>query len=167
MKPEISVAEAKQDKLQYVVANFVVVDRVNKTALLLQRGPSEKVHPGKWAFPGGKLEHKNIAEMIEQEEVDPLEGVNNILGKLAVRETKEEAGLSVSGEDNVIIKNKVFIRPDGVPVFMVTLMTEYEGGEVKLEEGFVASAWVSEDELPKYECIPGVQDEARKALSLI
>ena len=163
----ISVSEAKQDKLQYVVANFVVVNKENKTVLLLQRSHREKVHPGKWAFPGGKLEHENIAEMIQSEGVDPLDGVDNVLSKLAEKETKEEVGLSVNGESNRIIKNKVFVRPDGVPVFMVTLMTQYEGGEVKLEEGIEAAVWVTAEELDNYNCISGVQDEARVALSLV
>ncbi len=50
---------------------------------------------------------------------------------------------------------------------MVTLMTDYQGGEVKLEEGFIDFAWVAEDELGSYDCIPGVPAEAREALGLI
>ncbi|MDB5161336.1 MAG: hypothetical protein JWO96_716 [Candidatus Saccharibacteria bacterium] len=166
-KQEISIAEAKQDKLQYVVANFVVVNPAERTVLLLQRSNEEKVHPGKWAFPGGKLEHDNIAKMIEEEEVDPLEGVEDVLGKLAMRETLEESGLTVISRDDVILKNKVFIRPDKVPVFMVSLMAEYQGGEVILEKGFIDSAWSTEQQLDSYDCIRGVREEARKALNLL
>ncbi len=165
-KPAISVAEAKQDKLFYVVANFAVVNPRDKTVLLLQRGEHEKVHPGKWAFAGGKLEHGGVAEMIEAETKDPLEGIENILGKLAEKETKEESGLTVRSDEDYVITNKVFIRPDGVPVFMVTMAAEYQGGEVILEEGVMASAWVTAEQLDDYDCIPGIQKEGRQALGL-
>jgi len=166
-RPKISVAEAKQDKLSYVVANFVVVNPEDKTVLLLQRSKEEKVHPGKWAFPGGKLEHGNIADMIEEEGVDPIDGVENVLEKLAMKETLEESGLSVVAREGVILRDKVFIRPDGVPVFMVTLMANYQGGEIKLEKGIIASAWPTDEQLDDYDCIPGVPEEARKALNLL
>ena len=166
-KPEISVSEAKQDKLFYVVANFAVVNPKDKTVLLLQRGVNEKVLPGKWGFAGGKLEHGNVTEMIEEGGKDPIEGVNNVLGKLAVKEAREESGLTLKSEGYHVITDKVFIRPDGIPVFMVTMAAEYQGGEVTLEEGIIASAWVAEEQLADYDCVPGIQDEARKALKLI
>jgi 8-oxo-dGTP pyrophosphatase MutT (NUDIX family) len=167
VRPKISISGAKQDKLQYVVANFAIVNPKDKTVLLLQRSKSEKVHPGKWGFTGGKLEHSNIADMIEEEGVESLKGVSNVLGKLAKREAAEEAGLQVSSQGAQIIVDKVFIRPDGIPVFMVTLAAKYEGGEVKLEEGVIDHVWVKEQDLDKYDCIPGIQDEARQALDQI
>ena len=166
-KPQVSITEAKTDKLFYVVANFAVVNAKDKTVLLLQRGMNEKVLPGKWGFAGGKLEHEIVAGMIEAGGKDPIEGIDNILGKLAVIETKEESGLTVREDGYHIITDKVFIRPDGIPVFMATLATEYLGGEVTLEEGVMAHAWVSERQLDDYDCISGIKDEARKALTLV
>jgi ADP-ribose pyrophosphatase YjhB (NUDIX family) len=164
---EISTAEAKQDKLFYVVANIVIVDVANASCLLLKRSESEKVLGCKWAFPGGKLEHKDVAQLLEATGNEPIQGIDNILGKLAMREGKEECGLDVSADDAAVIKNKVFVRPDGVPVFMTTLATTYEGGEVKLEDGaFSEYAWSTNEQLSDYDCIPGVQEEARKAIEL-
>lgn len=161
----ISVSEAKQDKLFYVVANIIIIDASKQACLLLKRGETEKVLPGKWAFPGGKLEHSDVGKLIEDIDAEPIEGVDNILGKLAVREAKEECGLTVS-EDGRIIRNKVFVRPDGVPVFMVTLASGYMGGEVEIEDGAIADyAWVKREELEDYDCIEGVLEEALTALS--
>ena len=166
-KPEISTSEAKQDKLFYVVANIVIVNVAESNCLLLKRSETEKVLGGKWAFPGGKLEHKDVAQLLEATENEPIQGIDNILGKLAMREGMEECGLEVSAEDAKVIKNKVFVRPDGVPVFMTTLATTYEGGEVVLEdEAFSQYVWSTTAQLGDYDCIPGIQDEARTAIDL-
>ena len=52
----ISLDRAKSDKLFYVVANVVVWRSDDGRCLLLRRSAQEKVHPGKWCVPGGKLE---------------------------------------------------------------------------------------------------------------
>jgi 8-oxo-dGTP pyrophosphatase MutT (NUDIX family) len=161
----ISTEEAKQDKLFYVVANIIIVNSKDKTCLLLKRGDNEKVFPGKWAFAGGKLEQADVKNLILKNGSEPIEGVDNILGMLAQREAKEECGLDVKEESNVI-KNKVFIRPDGVPVFLALLVTEYIGGEVVAEDGAISDfAWVSKDNINDYDCIKGVKDEVLRALS--
>lgn len=96
---------------------------------------------------------------------EPIEGVENILGKLAQREAKEECGLDVSADNTVVLKNKVFVRPDNVPVFMVTLATSYEGGEIELEKAaFTDFAWVSAEQALDYDCINGIQGEIAQAI---
>lgn len=165
--PNISITEAKQDKLFYVVASLIIVNTADHTCLLLKRAETEKVLGGKWSFPGGKLEHKDVRDLLTISGNEPIEGVENILGRLAMREGKEECGLDVSVDDTAIIKNKVFVRPDGVPVFMTALATTYQGGTVTLEAGaFSEYVWATNDELGKYDCIPGIQAEARTALEL-
>lgn len=162
---QISTTEAKQDKLFYVVANVIIIDRSRGVCLLLKRGDNEKVLPGKWGHAGGKLEHDDVKKLILASGGEPIEGVDNILGKLAQREAKEECGLDVR-EESEVIKNKVFVRPDGIPVFMATVVSEYSGGEVIIEEGAIADyAWVALDELANYDCIKGVPEEVRLALA--
>ena len=162
---EISITEAKKDKLFYVVANIIIVDTTRRACLLLKRGYDEKVLPGKWGHAGGKLEHADVKKLILETGVKPIEGIDNILGKLAMREAKEECGLDVQAQTDVI-KNKVFVRPDGIPVFMTTLVSEYNGGEVVIEDGAIADyAWVTEDQLGDYDCIEGIREEVSLALS--
>lgn len=164
----ISVNEAKEDKLFYVVANLVIVNTQTKECLLLRRSQTEKVYPEKWAFPGGKLEHGEITELINGLGTTPLDGVNGILGILAKREAKEECGLEVESDGNTILKNKVFVRPDGVPVMMVSIFATYVSGEVVLEEGsFTDHAWVTLQEMSDYDIIPGSEEEVKKSLQLV
>src|SRR5260221_13429860 len=84
----ISTDEAKQDKLFYIVANIIIVDSTKRACLLLKRGENEKVYPGKWGHAGGKLEHQDVNKLILEAGVKPIEGIDNILGKLAKREAK-------------------------------------------------------------------------------
>jgi 8-oxo-dGTP pyrophosphatase MutT (NUDIX family) len=167
-KVNISVNEAKKEKLFYVVANIIIVDKEKASCLLLKRSDSEKVLPGKWVFPGGKLEHDDVISLLLESGNQPIDGVDDILSKLASREAKEECGLIVSADNAIILSNKVFIRPDKIPVFMTTLVTSYEGGTLKLEEGsIVDSAWVNESDIYSYDCPGNVKTDAVKALQLI
>lgn len=161
----ISTAEAKQDKLFYVVSNLIIVNPSNATCLILKRSQSEKVHPGKWAFPGGKLEHADVERLLSETGRKPIEGIEDILGILAKREAQEECGLTVNSERADIISNKVFIRPDGIPVFLVIMAAEYTNGEVVLEEdAFSDSAWVTASDISQYDCIDGLIEDAKLAL---
>lgn len=165
-KINISTDEAKQNKLFYVVSNIIIVNPLNSTCLLLKRSKLEKVHPGKWAFPGGKLEHNDVIELLAESGRDPIDGIDNIMAKLAAREAQEECGLRVNIENSTIISNKVFVRPDNVPVFMVVMATEYTGGKVKLEpNAFSDFAWVNVINFPKYDCIDGIYEDASVVLA--
>ena len=53
---KISLKNAKENKLFYFVANVVVYRGSDGRCLILKRSEREKVHPGKWAVPCGKLE---------------------------------------------------------------------------------------------------------------
>ena len=53
---KISLENAKDDKLFYFVANVVVFRESDGRCLILKRSENEKVHPGKFATQGGKLE---------------------------------------------------------------------------------------------------------------
>lgn len=162
----ISVDQAKKDKLFYVVANMAIVDVANAKVLILQRSETEKVHPGKWALPGGKLEHSDVVSLLAENGNAPIDGVDNILGQLAKRESMEECGLAVSAESAKVLSDKVFVRPDNVPVFMTVLAATYAGGDVKLEEGaFSDYAWVSLEDVASYDLIDGLARDIEQALA--
>lgn len=156
MSAEVSIAEAKSDKLFYVVANAILVNTVDRTCLMVRRSTNEKEAGGEWAFPGGKGEHKQI-----------IDGrVSNFFGVVALSECEEETGLSFDPMKAKIIDNGAFVRKDGIPVVWTTVAVPYEGGEVSLEEGsFSESGWFSEDTLPlAEECVGSSRDEAIEAI---
>ena len=161
---KISLEAAKEDKLFYFVANVLVYRKHDGRCLILKRDMREKVHPGRWATPGGKMEWadfdlKNPTRM-NGDVIDYLNSVENLLK----RETREEAGIELE-DDFRYINSNTFIRPDGIPVVLIKLAAPYKSGEVVLEEGsFTDSAWVNAEEIKDYECIDGIEWEVEQAI---
>ena len=162
----ISLDYAKKDKLFYVVANVVVYRELDGRCLILKRGSREKVHPGKYAVPGGKLEWKDLPVDNPSRVNGDVLDYENTLEELLRREVQEEAGLEIELPLNYI-NSVAFIRPDGIPVVLVKFAAKYKGGEVKLEEGaFTEHAWVNAEEVKKYDCIEGIDEEVKETVRM-
>lgn len=162
----VSVKNAKQDKLFYVVTGATIYRRSDARCLILKRSEREKVHPGKWANAGGKLEHKDL-RMDSPTSVDgDVTVFEDALNELLMREVEEEAGVKIKPGPR-FIGSKVFVRPDETPVVLLKFGVEYESGEVQPEEGaFTEYAWVNADEVKGYDCIDGVAEEISAAIRL-
>lgn len=162
---EISIERAKPEKLFYFVANCVVVRKEDASCLLLQRSKTEKVHPGKWAMPGGKLEWKDLDINNPTRMNDDVIDFEDALEDLLRREVKEEAGIDI-GDDIRYINSVAYIRTDGVPTILLKFAVEYAGGKVVLEEGaFDNFAWVKLGEVSDYDIIEGIDQEMESALT--
>ena len=165
---KISTVHAKSDKLFYVIVTLVPYRISDEKVLLLKRSDTEKVHPGKWGIPGGKLEWSDI----DLDNPDEMNGIvkdyHHTLFELAARETQEESGIDIEN-DMKFVTSKVFIRPDGVPtvLFQFTAPVTENGKEVILEQGaFTDFAWVSEKDIESFDCIQGIKEEVTQARSL-
>lgn len=163
---KISLSKAKQGKLFYFVANVIIYRESDRRCLILKRSENEKVHPNRYAVPGGKLEWKDL----DIEKPTRMNGnvldYQNAVEDLLKRETYEEAGIEI--EDELKYINSVaFIRPDEIPVVLVKFAAKYKNGEVKLEKGFFTDyKWVNEKEVKNYECIDGIKEEVAQTIEL-
>ncbi len=162
---KITLEHAKKDKLFYFVANVIVYRKKDKKCLILKRSETEKTHPGKYCVPGGKLEWKDLDINKPTRLNGDVIDFENQLEKLLARETFEEAGIKIKQELKYI-NNVVFIRPDGIPVVLVKFASEYESGEIKLEDSFTDFAWVDEKEVKKYDCIQGIAEEIKETIKI-
>ena len=162
----ISLDQAKKDKLFYFVANVVVYRDSDKRCLILQRHSREKVHPNKWAVPGGKLEWNNLDLAHPTRMNGDVYDFENAVEELLQREVLEEAGIII--DDKLQYINSVaFVRPDGIPVVLVKFCARYNSGTVKIEENaFTNHAWVNTEEVQKYDCIQGIQEEVERTIKL-
>ncbi len=150
---KISLDNAKRDKLFYFVVNVVVYREEDGRCLLLKRSENEKVHPGKWCVPGGKLEWGNLDFQNPTRLNGDVLDFDGVVEDLLVREAREEAGIEIE-RDLKYFFNAAFIRPDEIPVVFFKFATRYKGGNVHLEEGsFSDFAWVTAEEAKKYPCI--------------
>ena len=164
---KISLENAKDDKLFYFVANVVVFRESDGRCLILKRSENEKVHPGKFATPGGKLEWKDLPLQNPSRMNGEVIDFENAVEDLLKREVMEEAGIEI--ENNINYINSVaFIRPDGIPVVLVKFAAKYKSGEVILEKGaFTDFAWVNEEEIYDYDCISGIAEEIEKTARMM
>ena len=162
---KISLKEAKRDKLFYFVANVVIYRESDRRCLILQRSKKERVHPGKFAVPGGKLEWRDLnlkkPTKINGEVLD----FDNAIEKLLERESLEETGLTIA-DGLHYINSAAFIRPDGIPVVLIKFAAKYKSGAIDLSEGsFIKYAWVNANEVCNYDCILGIQEEVKKTIA--
>ena len=163
---DISLDNAKTNKLFYFVANVLVFRASDQRCLILKRSHQEKVHPGLYCTPGGKLEWDDLdlkhPTRINGEVLDFEDAVENLL----VRETQEEAGITID-KNFKYINSVAFVRPDGIPVVLVKLAVQYRAGEIKLEpSSFTDYAWVNQNEVDQYQCIKGIKEEVKKAIKI-
>lgn len=162
---KISLQNAKEDKLFYFVANVVVHRKSDGRCLILKRSMSEKIHPGKYCVPGGKLEW----EQLDVRKPTRLNGdvldFEDAVEKLLTREVKEEAGIDIE-RDFTYINSIAFVRPDEIPVILVKFAAKYKSGEIILEDhSFIDYAWVNEEEASSYDCIKGIPEEIAKTIN--
>lgn len=167
MKAEkISLENAKENKLFYFVANLIIYRESDKRCLILKRSDEEKVHPGKYCVPGGKLEWGDFDLNNPTRMNGDVYDFENSLENLLRREVFEESGLEV--ESSFYYINSVgFVRPDGIPVMMQKFTAKYKSGEVKFEQGsFTDYAWVNKEEISEFDCIGGIKEEVIRAIDL-
>lgn len=163
---KISLDQAKQDKLMYFVVNAVVYRESDGRCLILKRSMREKVHPGRYAVPGGKLEWAQFDLSKPTRINGDVLDFENALEDLLMREVSEEAGITIYSE-LAYLNSVFFIRPDGIPVILIKMAAQYKDGEVKVEEGaFDDYHWVNEEEIKNYECIDGIKEEVVRTIQL-
>jgi len=163
---KISLQNAKENKLFYFVANVVVFRESDGRCLILKRSDREKVHPGKYAMPGGKLEWDQLDITNPTRLNGDVLDYENAVEELLRREVKEEAGLEIERRLRYI-NSVAFVRPDEIPVILVKFAAKYRSGEVQLEEdAFSDHAWVNEEEVKNYECIQGIVEEVEATIKL-
>ena len=163
---KISLDNAKPDKLFFFVANVVIYRERDGRCLILQRSGNEKVHPGKYCVPGGKLEWANLdinrPTRLNGDVIDFENAVEDLLQK----EVSEEAGIEIDRELKYL-NSVAFVRPDEIPVVLVKFAAKYKGGEVKPEAGaFINHVWANAEEVKNYECIDGVAEEVAATIKL-
>lgn len=163
---QISTEHAKQDKLFYFVANVVVYRESDGRCLILKRDEREKVHPGKYAVPGGKLEWKDLDLEKPSRMNGDVADFENAIEDLLAREVREEAGIEIESEISYI-NNVAYVRADGIPVLLIKFAAKYKSGDVVLEVGgFTDHAWVNSEEIQSYDCIEGIKEEVAETIEI-
>jgi 8-oxo-dGTP pyrophosphatase MutT (NUDIX family) len=160
----ISLDQAKQNKLFYFVVTGIIYHPGKKKCLILKRSEKEKAHPGLWGVTGGKLEWEDMQNNPPTKQNHAISDWDNLVDKLLFREALEESGLVV--EDMRYLDNVVFLRPDNVPVVCIKCGVKYVSGEVSIAPEFDDFAWVDSKEVKEYKTIEGIAEEVAQTIKM-
>lgn len=135
------------DPKLHIVSVVAVIRNAQGKFLVLKRRADEVAYPGKFTFPGGKIEGNDTVE------------------ETLAREVKEEAGLTLK-PGKVLLKDKVYRRPDGQTSKFFSYLCEVEDDSpVVISADFTDYRWVSEADLAAIPHV-GIDGELRKAEEL-
>ncbi len=81
------------------------------------------------------------------------------------REIKEEAGIEVG--DLSYLCDMTFIRPDNIPVVILSFYASYKSGDIKLDEDSINYTWSTYEEAKKYDLVEGLIDEIKMVEELL
>jgi len=143
--------EIKDRELHRIVSTAIIYK--DGKYLLLRRSLKKKVFPGQWTVPGGGLEVDDYINMPKTTKDHWYFAIEKSLR----REIKEECNLEV-GKIKYLL-DLTFIRPDGIPVIVLSFYCPYESGEVKLDEDNIDYKWVTYEETKKYDMVEGLLEE--------
>jgi len=138
-------------EMHRITSTAIIYNDDNKF-LILKRSPNKKAFPNQWTVPGGGLETDDYVN-IPKTGPQWYFAISNSL----IREIKEECNLEV-GKIKYLL-DLAFVRPDDVPVVVLSFYCPYKSGEIKLDEDNVEYAWVTYEESKKYDLIDGILEE--------
>ncbi len=143
------------DKELHRIVSTCIIYKKDGKYLLLQRSFEKKVFPGKWTVPGGGLSIDDYINLPKTTSEHWYFALENSLR----REIKEETGIEV-GKINYLC-DMTFIRPDNIPVIVLSFYAPYKSGEIKLDSESVNHTWITLNELKDHDLIEGIANEIK------
>jgi 8-oxo-dGTP pyrophosphatase MutT (NUDIX family) len=125
--------------------------------LVTQRSLKKRAFPGKWTVPGGGL---TIDDYITTPPFNKDGQWIYSIEKALHREVLEEVNL-IMGKPEYLL-DVTFIRPDNIPVLILSYFGPYVSGEVKLDEDTIAYKWITVEELSTVDLIDGIDMQIQK-----
>ena len=144
------------------VAITVIIHNKKGEFLITKRAPHKKVHPNRWTVPGGGL---HMDDYINEPQTHGNAGWYNAVEKALQREISEEVRVKIGTPKYLL--NLTFIRPDNVPVLVLSYYAPYVSGTVKLDEDSVEYTWASLAEAKKLDLIEGIYQELADVAKLL
>lgn len=152
--------EIKDKELHRIAITAIIYDKDGKY-LIIRRSLNRNAFPGKWSAVGGGLE---VDDYINN---PPTHGDQwyNALEAALRREVKEETNLEI-GKTQYLL-DLTFIRPDGIPVLVLSYYCPLVSGEVKLDNDHIDYKWVTAKEAENYDLIDGILEEIKMVDDLL
>ncbi len=149
-----SAIDKIKDKELHRIAITCIIYNKDEKYLITKRSPFKKVQPNRWHVPGGGLTTDDYVHTRTTHKDTQWYGS---LEKALKREIKEEVNVKI-GKISYLL-DLTFIRPDGIPVLVLSYYAPYMSGKVKLDEDTVEYKWATLAEVKKLDMIPGIEEE--------
>ena len=143
-----------QDKELHRVTTTCIIYNDEGKYLVTKRSPHKKVHPGKWTVPGGGL---STDDYTNTPQTHGNAGWYGAIEKALLREVQEEVNVTIGKA--LYLLDLTFIRPDGIPVIVLSYYAPYVSGEVKIDDDATEYKWATFSEAKELDLIPGIIDE--------
>jgi 8-oxo-dGTP diphosphatase len=144
LKYPCSVDRFMENKKHIVAVTAFIKNKAADKFLVVKRHAGEVAYPGKWAFPGGKVEKgQTLMEALR-------------------REVQEEVGLEIE-DSKRLIKDFTFVRPDGHNVVGLCFSVIAKPGDVVISKDFDDFRWITPEELSSLDHIEGMEEEVSRA----
>jgi len=131
-----------EDKKHIVAITALIKNKAGDKFLIVKRHKNEIAFPGKWAFPGGKVEKgQNVLETLK-------------------KEIMEEVGLEIE-DSKKFIKDYTFIRPDNHNVVGLCFEVIAKTEDVTISEDAEDFKWITPEELLDFDYIEGMEEEIK------
>jgi 8-oxo-dGTP diphosphatase len=136
---------ASPERPQVVLVNRCAIQNDAEEFLLLQRAANDHYAPGKWEFPGGKLD------------------IGQHLSEALLREVEEETGLIIEPASPLVYPESFLLTEGkyaGLAYVVLFSLGRVASGTLRLSEEHDAYAWKKYDEALKYD----ITSETEQAL---
>jgi 8-oxo-dGTP pyrophosphatase MutT (NUDIX family) len=150
-----------KDKELHRIAITCIIYK-NGRFLVTKRSPHKKAHPNKWTVPGGGL---TSDDYLGTPQTHGDAGWYGAVEKALKREVREEVNIKIG--KLAYLLDLTFIRPDAIPVLVLSYYAPYVSGKVKLDEDAVEYKWATLQELKNLDLIPGIYGEIKMVAKLL
>ncbi len=145
--------EIKNRELHRVAITAIIYND-RRQYLVTKRSPTKKAFPNKWTVPGGGLE---VDDCINDTPTTSAGQWYGALERTLRREVKEEVNVEISKP--LYLMDLTFIRPDNIPVLVLSYYAKYISGEVNLDDDAVDYKWATLAEARELDMIDGIWEE--------
>jgi 8-oxo-dGTP pyrophosphatase MutT (NUDIX family) len=146
-----------KEKAHYISVTGIIRNKEGKY-LICKRSEQEKIFPGKWCVPGGRVMQSDFVNTKK----DTNDHWFSILEKTLEKEIFEETNLIIKNIGYV--SSLALIRPNGFSTIIISLYADWSSGDVmmKQKEELVDFAWVTLDEAKNYDLIENIYEQIEK-----